>query len=99
MNPIYGPVTTQPGMHIGQFTPVSDDDTVADSVPECNASASPAQPSLPNAKQHEQPSKLPINVKCGHVSSTEMSQLTDLLLCYYDRKKVACDVFVLTTEA
>lgn len=78
MNPTNSPIVLQPGMQLGQFTPITDDDISPDDI--CPDTPSVCQVSTPSVS----PQSLPFEVKCGSLSDSQFSELKALLLSYSD---------------
>lgn len=88
MNPTNGPVTLQPGMQIGQFSPVSKEDIVTDcapveSTPVCRIDIDQTHVPINSIKSEHQ-LQLPFDLSGEHLSPLEKSQLKGLLLKYLD---------------
>lgn len=75
MNPTSTPIVLQPGMQLGQFTPVTDNEISTAASKVCQVSATPSM---------SPQSSLPFNVKCGSLSDSQFSELQSLLLSYTD---------------
>lgn len=73
MNPINSPVVLQPGMQLGQFSSISEDDIIPEIAPVCNVSTSMSQTE-----------SLPFDVQCGDLTGPQRSELNSLHWVYSD---------------
>lgn len=65
LNPTNTPIVLQPGMQLGQFTPVTDNEISTAAPTVCQVSAPPPT----------SPQSLPFDVKCGSFTDSQFSEL------------------------